>query len=545
MARMYPNRLRPDTKSEAEKKLYRLFEAQLPDDFHVFHSVAWQLPGMRREARDGEADFIIAHPKLGLCVLEVKGGLIRYDGQTAQWYSGDYVIKDPFEQAKTNKYSLLNLLQSNSFWKERNLNIGHAVAFPDVTVTSALRLDASREIVMDAGDLTDLGAWCRRVLAYWHGESSQLIPPGDNGLRVLIELLSPSWDLRLRLGSAIRNEQVEIEQLTTQQYAILDLLGRTRRAAICGCAGSGKTTLAVEKAVRLARQGAHVLFTCYNRFLGDLWAENLKEIARVDVSSFQKLAYDRCKRANLAFDRSHGDEDFLSYTLPELLMQAVEKLGARYDAVVVDEGQDFRENWWVPLQCLLQDSVSDFFYVFFDDNQNLYRTAEVPNDLPTFQLTHNLRNTRLIHQVVMQFYRSDLMPEATGPIGRPVEEYTYSNSAELKAQLRGTLHRLIEKESVTPEDIVVLTPRSNQHSALWRLGQLGNYRLTDEWAAGGAEIYCSTIHSFKGLESPVVILAEVDSEVNGTAALMYVGGSRAMNHLIVLKAAGSTNSVSS
>jgi hypothetical protein len=544
MAQMYPNHLRPDTRSEAEKKLYRLFESQLSDDFHVFHSVTWQVPRTRSETKDGEADFIVAHPKYGLLVLEVKGGAIHYAGSDAQWYSGDYAIKDPFEQAKTNKYSLLNLLQSHSFWKERKLNIGHAVAFPDVTVTSVLRLDASREIVMDAGDLGDLGSWCRRVLAYWHGESSQLTPLGDNGLHVLVELLSPSWDLRLRLGSAIRNEQVEIEQLTAQQYSILDLLGRTRRAAISGCAGSGKTTLAVEKAVRLARQGAHVLFTCYNRFLGDLWAQNLNETARVDVISFQKLAFDWCKRAGLAFDRSRGDEDFLNHALPELLMQAVERLGASYDAIVVDEGQDFRENWWVPLQCLLRDSANGFFYVFFDDNQNLYRTAGVPTDLPAFQLTHNLRNTKLIHQAVMQFYRSDMKPEATGPLGRPVEEHAYATLAELKSQLRGVLYQLIDKESVAPEDIVVLTPRSSQASELWRLGQLGNFRLTDEWAAGGTEIYCSTVHSFKGLESPVVILAEVDNGANDLDTPMYVGGSRAMNHLIVLKAAISFSSTS-
>ena len=33
MAHLYPTQLRPDTKSEAEKKLYRLFEAHLPNDF--------------------------------------------------------------------------------------------------------------------------------------------------------------------------------------------------------------------------------------------------------------------------------------------------------------------------------------------------------------------------------------------------------------------------------------------------------------------------------------------------------------------------------
>ncbi|MFQ5614187.1 MAG: ATP-binding domain-containing protein, partial [Anaerolineae bacterium] len=44
-------------------------------------------------------------------------------------------------------------------------------------------------------------------------------------------------------------------------------------------------------------------------------------------------------------------------------------------------------------------------------------------------------------------------------------------------------------------------------------------------------------HSFKGLESPVVILAELDGEqVWNLNRLLYVGCSRACNHLVLLVA---------
>ena len=55
---------------------------------------------------------------------------------------------------------------------------------------------------------------------------------------------------------------------------MLDLLRRTRRAAIYGCAGSGKTTLAVEKARRLAEEGFCTLLTCYNKALGSVFTES-------------------------------------------------------------------------------------------------------------------------------------------------------------------------------------------------------------------------------------------------------------------------------
>ncbi len=535
MAHMYPAQLRPETKSPAERKLYKAFASQLSDEFHVFHSISWQVPDVRHGATDGEADFIVAHPGLGVLVIEVKGGQIRYDGTISHWYSGENLIQDPFEQAKGNKYSFLKLLKEHSYWKDRWLTLGHAVAFPDVSVPHRLRLDAPLEIVMDVSDLDDLADWVQKATAYWYGQDQVKGAPGDKGVRLLAEVLSPSWELHLQLGVIIQAEQKEIKRLTEEQFYILDLLGRTRRAAISGCAGSGKTTLAVEKAVRLAHQGSKVLLTCFNRFLAEYLAKNLAGISSVDVASFHQLALGLCKQAGLVSDSVTFDSTFFTDTLPDLLMQSIDRLGTRYDALIVDEGQDFHANWWVPLQCLLHDPDHGFLYLFYDDNQNLYSRDIFPLELAHFPLTRNLRNTRAIHRMVTQFYHSEIKPEAVGPEGRPIEVQTYAESSELRRLLKQTLHRLVLEENITPEDVVVLTPRSQQRSQLWQLGHLGNFRLTDQWAAGGVNIYCTTVHSFKGLESPVVILAEVDQEVSANLErILYVGCSRACNHLIVL-----------
>ena len=81
MALMYPTSLPDDVASAAERRLFGLFQAQLPDDFVVLHSVKW-LVRERRFDRDGEADFLIVHPDLGILVLEVKGGGVRVDDQS-------------------------------------------------------------------------------------------------------------------------------------------------------------------------------------------------------------------------------------------------------------------------------------------------------------------------------------------------------------------------------------------------------------------------------------------------------------------------------
>ncbi|RMD63387.1 NERD domain-containing protein, partial [Candidatus Parcubacteria bacterium] len=73
MARMIPNQPHPDTRSQAELRLFEAWKRQLPDDYVVFHSVWWQIRDTQSGARDGETDFLLAHPDFGILIVEVKG----------------------------------------------------------------------------------------------------------------------------------------------------------------------------------------------------------------------------------------------------------------------------------------------------------------------------------------------------------------------------------------------------------------------------------------------------------------------------------------
>jgi hypothetical protein len=537
MARMIPQPMRPDIQSAAERRLYNEFQVQLLDDFSVFHSVWWQLRDAVTGIHDGEADFIIAHPEYGILLLEVKGGRIRYDGQTGEWFSNEHAIKDPFKQGRAAKYSLLEKLKELPYWRNRWITVGHAVAFPDVAVKQDLRLDASREMILDAYDMASLTTWVNQAFRYLRECDSDDNQLGAVGVRELTDLLSPSWDLRPLLSAAVVEERQELVRLTEEQFAMLDFLGRHRRVAISGCAGSGKTTLAVEKASRLARQGFRVLLTCFNVNLARFLSGDKTLPRGLQIVNVHKLATDLCRQAGLA-DHARRDDRYFDEVLPEQMMEAVDRLGTKLDAIVVDEGQDLSDNWWVPLQCLLGDPDHGIFYVFFDDNQNLYRAAQsIPLELAPFPLTRNCRNTQRIHETVMKFYRSDQKPLGQGPVGRPVEIHTYDDMGSLKRTLSQVLHRLVVEEGMLTEDIVILTPRSRELSSLWRLGTVGNFRLTDQWTTASGEVFGSTIHSFKGLESPVVILAEIEPYVaRDLEAVLYVGCSRACHHLIILAA---------
>lgn len=540
MARIYPDRAGALIKiqSPAERKLYELLRDDLPSDYVVFHSVAWLARDLRSGAQDGETDFIVAHPERGVLVLEVKGGRINYDGPTNQWYSGVNAIKDPFEQARRNKHSLLAKLKDLPYWRERWLTIGHAVAFPDVVVKHDLRLDAPQTIILDANDLSDLRSWVEDVLSFYRARDAQVGSVGQAGIDELVHLLSPSRELRAPLAVEFVDEEREIIRLTAEQFDLLDFLGNRRRVVVNGCAGSGKTTMSVEQAKRLAQQGFRVLLTCFNRNLAEYIRSDDSLPKGVDVRHFHGLCTSMANRAGLSskLQQGQGTQNWYDRTLPDLLLEAVDLVGSQYDAIVVDEGQDIQTHWWVPLQYLLADPASGVFYVFRDDNQNIYQTAtELPDGMEPFWLRNNVRNTQHIHRAVLAFYRSPKTPTAKGPTGRPPEILFYDDEPALKQHLRQALHRLTVQEGIGSKDIVLLTPRTRERSALWRFGALGNFRLTDHWPPGPNEIYCTSVYLFKGLESPVVIIAEVYPSTNQDMdAVLYVGCSRARNHLVVL-----------
>lgn len=105
-----------------------------------------------------------------------------------------------------------------------------------------------------------------------------------------------------------------------------------------------------------------------------------------------------------------------------------------------------------------------------------------------------------------------------------------------RRELQRILHRLVNEEGVPVEDIIILTPAGEKRSQWQNDDQLGNFILT--WNLSTempmAARIC-TIHSYKGLESAVVILTELHALREEIATqLLYVGLSRARHHAIII-----------
>ncbi len=369
MAKMYPSHLPASVIEEptraAERKIFEAL-SNLGSKFTVFYSVAWQVRSLRNGAQDGEADFLVAHPDLGVMIVEVKGGRIRFDATEGQWYSRDrhdvdHIIKDPIQQARKSKSALLNKLKELPHWTDGWLTVGYMACFPDVYFTTeAFRPDLPREIVVDAGDISDIENVIRSAFKYYASEDGRTGALGSDRLQTLTKFLANSFELNTPLGVELNYQDKQLIQLTERQMEILKFLQNQRRVLIEGCAGSGKTMLALEKAQRLGEQGFEVLLTCFNIPL----AEYLKKRAPegVTVYHFHGLCREFSQEAGLGYRSSQNQQEMYNNVLPNMLLEAIDELGDdyRFDAIVVDEGQDFQTHWLETLIFLLRDTDNTF-----------------------------------------------------------------------------------------------------------------------------------------------------------------------------------------
>jgi hypothetical protein len=62
---MIPASPREDAESGAELRLFERHRDDTSNDLVAFHSVAWMVPSDDGRPREGEADFVLAHPTEG------------------------------------------------------------------------------------------------------------------------------------------------------------------------------------------------------------------------------------------------------------------------------------------------------------------------------------------------------------------------------------------------------------------------------------------------------------------------------------------------
>ncbi len=543
MAHMFPPHLTPGFSADAvpsEKRVYDKLAAELDNSFSVFHDLKWDDPAIDDSHTVGQADFVLAHPEYGFIVLEIKGGRCSYDATRRLWQTEDRrgavaVITDPFDQAEAGARVLRKLLiQHCPGILRRSIRSDFAALFPDCALPDrSLRANVPAWRLMDIENLFNFKQSIHNL--FGSAFSGERIARAD-GLNV-VDGLKQLWGVhdlqgRLRLDLRLKQSFERLSALTDEQLDVLTSLGQMPRVLVTGCAGSGKTTLAVHKAKMLADDGKRVGFFCFNIPLARHLSRKCESHGNITVGPIAELLQEWLTEAGVPLHKEDTD-DWWNVTLPTLVVDNLDLIPHRFDALVVDEGQDIRENYWTGLELLLDDRAGQVIYIFSDGSQNLYHgKMNLSIEVSPYSLTRNIRNTNQVFQAVKACCG---IPETIKPSGvdgpRP-RLYRCSDDAELHRHLQLIIERLCA-EAVAPADITILGTKSQARTSLRHGEKIGSFRLVETREKPG-DIVSMTVKRFKGLEAGVVILCELDDKTLNLNELLYVGMTRTTGLLIAI-----------
>ncbi len=536
MAQMIPVSGPRQGASDEERRFFERCTQRLGPEYLVIHRPQW-VSGLRA-GTDGDAHFLIADPERGVVLLDLHASGLAYDPHSDGWQrpGGDPLQTNPVHALEDAARALSQLLASHPAAPNLVASVGWALVVPHgYAGNHGLGPQAPASRLLDRIGIDRLDDRISELFEHW----SQHNPQTGNASsrwwwRTLEETFVAPRQIRVRLQEKMVADRAEILTLSDRQTLILEALGRMRRLTIYGPAGTGKTVLAIAKAKMLAHQGHRVLLTCYNKELASYLRHQTEDEPLITAQHFHELCWQRCDcdergvrvPTDFAAQRVFFDEE-----LPVALLHESQGSPPPFDALVVDEAQDFLAGWWDVLDAICQGGPQGIRYLFYDDRQCLRdRVPHVPGADQALKLMTNWRNTQEIHREMGRFEPRVVDTPCAAPTGVPVQYERVGD--DLAQSLSRILTRLVRTEGVPAEDIVILTGKSAAKSQVAALAQpVGPVVVSDQGGRGAVRL--AGIRAYKGLESPVVILTEL-SDSRRAQSLFYVGASRAMNHLIVM-----------
>lgn len=533
-----------------KKKLFKALQ-KIDLDWIVFHSLSM---GSHIKKVFGEIDFVIVC-KEGILCLEIKGGAVfREDGI---WHFQDRFgntntsTEGPFKQVIGNMFSLQKYIKEKIGYQHPLSRCQYAsgVVFPDIAFNRK-GPDIIQEIIYD-DRYTDeeIVSYVQKTFSYWRENTKEKHGFEGNKLSKIEinqaeNILRGDFACVPTLGKITDEIDKRLIVLTEEQYNYFKMISVNKRILINGGAGTGKTLLALEHAKQLASMGKRVLYLCYNKLISQYLKISLADIDKcsnnIELTNFHEYISRFIKTSDI---KEFNQQQFFKKIMPERFIELTETntLDEKFDVLIIDEGQDLLTTEYLfCLDELLKGGLREgSWYVFYDSNQNIYNTyfdegySLLQECQPTIlYLQVNCRNTKQIgtYNMLMTGLKQE---EILKVDGENVQSEGYDNNKELQSKVVKVVKKL-KSEGIKLKDIVILSPYSFEKSALEgndifkSICTFQNISSMKFKAILDDSIKFSTIQSFKGMESKVIILIDFDRFADPNIRLInYTGISRA------------------
>lgn len=532
MAKMHPEKSPPNA-TESERTFFNACSS-LPEKYHVFYSLRWHTTDERTGRReDSECDFLIYNPDYGYLCIEVKGGSrIEVDGDKWILYDAPPLKRSPYIQAEQGTRFIKKYFEDETEASFGGV-YGYAVAFPRFNVDSPLSVSSPLELTICLRDMQgDFHKRITDIFKYFKSVGGQATYLSQSNKDKFISVIKKRVVLSIAAGSLIHHKERELIEINKIQDAIIDCLTNYNKAFIIGGAGTGKTWIGIKKIKRAVADNQKALFLCYNKAL----AEYVKMQVGNDADCYTFDAF-ACKLLKADADTAPVQKGQKEYF--DLLDKAVN--APKYDLIVVDEAQDFSEDWAASTNLFLVDANYSSLYVFYDESQNIFNRDFGDKffiDTKPYILRYNIRNTAQIYKWTTENTREgqDTIPNEIE--GAVPEERSFTSKSKMIAYLNSILNRLIDKEGVSPKSIVILSNLKKENSILCGTDMLGKYTLCEGTVPAGDNIAFRTIQGFKGLESDIVVY--INESIRGVpqaakhSATLYTAYTRAKYFLYIV-----------
>jgi len=546
MARIVPadlTRLAMSGVHEPEMETLTLLKEALPDDYTVFHGVHWSRQ-YKGHTIYGEIDFVVLN-QAGqvLCIEQKNGPLLEAQGKLFKEYSS--AQKDVAEQILR---AVGNVKEKFGRQYGRNplLEVEYLIYCPDHAVRNVDAAAIDRERVIDAPRRDRLASTIQSILP---AEASDLGGRAERVHAFFRRRFEVVPDVHAHVSAQERN----FTRLSGGLVEVLDCIEMDPlRLHVSASAGSGKTLVAAHFCERMPEAGLRPLLLCFNCPL----AERLKHLAPAPGAAY--TWYGLCDR----FLQSRGIHlDFTRKNEPGFWTEAVQQTADEalrrppsgdwlYDALVVDEAQDFEEGWLEILRLFLADKAPMLWLE--DPYQNVRGIDPAPLRELGFVGYRSLLNYRSPERIAQ--FIACVLPEfeficANDLPGLGVGVTSYEDAAE-QSKIVGKLVGRLLHDRFAANQIAILSCRGLDRSALQDIDRVGNHtlsRYTGDYDLFGnqlctkGQVLFDTVRRFKGQQDAAIILTDVDPDpdhLKQALSVLFCGMTRATVRLELVCNAG-------